>query len=348
MDEDPRHSYHPLVVADVIRETEDARSFVFTIPEPLRELFVYRAGQFLTFRVPCQEMELQRCYSLASSPDCDEPHKVTVKRVDEGRVSNWFNDRLRPGDTLRTLPPEGRFVLHENDRPIALFAGGSGITPVISLVKTALVTTGRRLRLVYANRDRESVIFRAELDALAERHPDRLSVVHHLDVDRGFLDVGAAMAHLDGWQDADFYICGPGPFMATIEEVLGSLGADRHRVLIERFVSPTDPDRAQPAPAPAPGGATPDEIVFLLEGTTHRVRYEAGKTLLETARDAGLQPSFACEEGYCSTCMARLKRGQVQMRANDALTEQDLADGFILTCQSVPVSAECEIDWDDY
>ena len=348
---DPQHSYYELHLADVVQETADARSFVLAIPDALAERFAYRAGQFLTFRIPWDGLELQRCYSLASAPDCGEPHKVTVKRVEEGRVSNWFNDRLAPGDRLRVLPPEGRFVLQDRNQPLALFAGGSGITPVISLVKTALLTSERRIKLVYANRDRDSIIFREELEGLAKRYSDRFELVHHLDVDRGFLDPGAARAHVLGLKAADFYICGPTPFMDTLEATLAELDVPRTQIFIERFISPVDPDRAalEAAPGPTPeAGEVPAEIEVTLEGAQHRVPYRAGQTLLEAAREAGLQPSFACEEGYCSTCMARLKRGRVTMRANDALTQQDLDAGYILTCQSVPQTVDCEIDWDDY
>ena len=226
--------------------------------------------------------------------------------------------------------------------------GGSGITPVVSLIKSALRTTERRIRLVYANRDRDSIIFRDELESLAAAHPERFRLVHHLDVDRGFLDAGGAKEHLAGIEDAEFYLCGPALFMSVVEDALDVAGIERSRVLVERFVSPTDPDRVEQSAAPAPASdEVPEQIVIVLEGAEHRVPYTAGKTLLESARDAGLSPPFACEEGYCSTCMARLKRGNVALRVNDALTERDLDDGFILTCQGVPSGPECAIDWDD-
>src|SRR6185369_13697654 len=143
-----------------------------------RDVFAYQAGQFLTFRVPFAEKALTRCYSLSSSPDCDTEHKVTVKRIRDGRISNWFNDTVAAGDELEVLPPSGHFVLHPRQGPIVLLAGGSGITPVLSLVKTALRTTGRALFLIYANRDLRSVIFARELDALVAEHPGRLTIVH--------------------------------------------------------------------------------------------------------------------------------------------------------------------------
>jgi 3-ketosteroid 9alpha-monooxygenase subunit B len=346
MADDPKHSFHKLVVSDIVNETGDARSFAFAIPDELRELFEYQAGQFLTFRVPWNGMVIQRSYSLCSSPERREAHRVAIKRVDDGRVSNWFNDSVKVGDRLEVLPPEGRFVLTESDRPLLLYSGGSGITPVISLIKSALSQTKRRIKLVYANRDRGSIIFGAELEALV-RDGDRLELVHHLDAARGFLDVPGAVAHAAGWEEAEVYICGPAEFMDVVESALESLGIERSRVHVERFVSPTDADRAQPQTAvAAPAGDSPTEITIALDGSTHQVPYIQGRTLLETARDAGLMPPFACEEGYCSTCMARLMRGTVLMRVNDALSQRDLDDGWILTCQGVPTSGECQIDYD--
>src|SRR5690242_4635237 len=182
-----KRMFHPLSVAEVIEETHDAKSIVFAIPDALRQVFRYRAGQFLTLEVPWAGAILRRCYSLASSPQCDPAPKVTVKRVADGRVSNWLNDNVRKGDMLSVLPPEGRFVLTDTDAPLVLFAGGSGITPVISLIKTALATGSRPIALLYANRDARSIIFRHELEALSAKHPGRIFVDHHLDDEKGFV-----------------------------------------------------------------------------------------------------------------------------------------------------------------
>src|SRR6185436_5241793 len=175
--ENVRRSYHPLRIARVIDETHDARSIVFEIPAHLRAAFEYRAGQFLTLEVPHGGVKLKRCYSLASAPETDGEHKVTVKRVTGGRVSNWLHDDVREGDVLQVLPPEGRFVLSthvERDQDaLVLFGGGSGITPVISLLKSALTTTNRPVLLVYANRDERSIIFREELEQLGAQYGDR-------------------------------------------------------------------------------------------------------------------------------------------------------------------------------
>ena len=350
---DPRHRFHELVVAEVIQETADTRSFVFEIPPQQTELFRYVSGQFLTFEIPWDDFRVRRCYSLSSAPGIDARPMVTVKRVERGRVSNWFNERLAAGDRIAVKPPEGLFVLRgpEQDRPIAMFGGGSGITPILSIIKTALTTTRRRIRLVYANRDRDSIIFRDKLESWRARFPDRLEIIHHLDAERGFMHAANAKDHFAGLEHADFYICGPGPFMDIVESALEERHVGHGHIFIERFVSPTDADRAQAPAAAAPAAATsaaaPGTFVCTLEGERHELPVKPGETLLAAARRAGLEPSFSCEEGYCGCCMAQLVSGKVQMRTHDALTAKDLANHWVLACQSRPEGDEqVEIDFD--
>jgi 3-ketosteroid 9alpha-monooxygenase subunit B len=341
--------FHALRVAEVIEETHDAKSFVLEVPASLAPTFRCRAGQFITFRIPWNDFRIARCYSLSSSPELGEPLKVTVKRVDGGRMSNWLNDRVKPGDRLDVRPPAGAFLLRDDPgRPLCLFAGGSGITPVISLIKTALASTRRRIRLVYANREARSVIFEAELGELGRRHPDRLSVHHHLDDRSGLLGPAPLAALVRGFEDADFYVCGPTPYMDAVEAALESLGAERPRVHFERFVSAVDPDRrsAAPGPAPSPADGLPRAFRLTFESRTHEVPYLPGKTLLECAKAAGIEPPFSCEEGYCSCCMALLRAGKVEMAANEALSARDLAAGFVLTCQARPLTPEIWVDYD--
>jgi 3-ketosteroid 9alpha-monooxygenase subunit B len=293
---------------------------------------------------------LTRSYSLASSPHCDSEHKFTVKRIADGRVSNWINDHVKPGEQLMVAPPAGLFVLDPGDREILLFSGGSGITPVISIIKSALATTQRRLRLIYANRDERSIIFRRELEELASRHPDRFEIVHSLDVRDGLLD-GAAIQKLVGRAlAAEFYLCGPGAFMATVESALLELGVPLERIHIERFSSPPDPGATAPdAPdaAEARGETVPEKITIVLDGKEHEVPYQAGERVLHAARRAGLDPPFSCEEGYCSCCMAKLVEGRVRMVANDCLTPDLLEEGWVLTCQSVCTSRRVRIEYPD-
>jgi len=344
-----RSAYHELRIARIVQETADTRSFVLDVPAALRDRFAYRAGQFLTFEVPWRETTLGRCYSLSSSPACDAELVFTVKRVAEGRVSNWMHDALRAGDAVRVLPPAGHFVLDAGStRPLVLLGGGSGITPLFSILKTALATTERRARLVYANRDADSIIFRESLAALAARHRARLAMHHHLDAERGFLDAAGLRTALAGETDAEFYLCGPTPFMDLVESVLREAGVPRARIRVERFVSP--PDGAVPEAVRAAGGpqsaAGPRTITVHLDGATHELLYAPGKTILQTAREAGLSPPFACEEAYCGSCIATLVQGRVEMAACHALDASEIEDGLILTCQAKPISPVCEVRWD--
>src|SRR3954454_2117126 len=181
------HGFHPLRVRRVVQETHDTKSFVLDVPHDLADAFGYDAGQFCTFRVPIGDEELLRCYSMSSSPHTDAELTTTVKRVPGGRVSNWLLDEVAEGDVLALTRPAGVFTLRPRSTPLVAFSGGSGITPVMSLIQSALVTTDRSVRLLYANRNTESVIFAEELDALTCTYPNRLEVVHHLDVEHGFV-----------------------------------------------------------------------------------------------------------------------------------------------------------------
>jgi 3-ketosteroid 9alpha-monooxygenase subunit B len=344
--------FHTLEIAGIVQETHDARSFILAVPDSLRETFQYRAGQFLTFEVPWNGMDLRRSYSLSSSPETDAWPKVTVKRVDQGRISNWFNDHLKVGDSIRVQAPEGRFTLRSNegDHPIVLFGGGSGITPVLSILKSALRTTSRRVKLVYANRDQRSVIFKDEIDLWLAEYPDRLEVVHHLDSDGGFMSVTQIQEHIRGWDDAEFFVCGPTGYMDAVEEAFKASNVDAGQTKFERFLSPVDPDRRE-EPEAAPAEQRDDEVpatfTILLEGKSLEVPYKKGLTLLESAVQAGHKPPSSCEDGYCGCCMALLKSGQVDMRTHDALEPSDIERGWVLACQARPASADpVEIDFD--
>ena len=214
------HEYHPLAVVEVVDETADTRSFVLDVPPALESTFAYTAGQFCTFRATIDGEPVVRSYSMSSSPDLGEPLTTTVKRVPGGLMSNWMNDHVAAGDQLDVMRPTGLFVLRDTDVPIVAFAGGSGITPVISIVKSALATTERPIVLVYANRDAGAVIFADELARLAAGAAGRLSVHHHLDTERGYLDAAACTALVGDRDHADFYVCGPGAYMEVVEEAL--------------------------------------------------------------------------------------------------------------------------------
>ncbi|MEX1009278.1 MAG: ferredoxin--NADP reductase [Acidimicrobiia bacterium] len=335
----PDHGFHPLRVKRIVQETHDAKSFVFDVPAEARDDFAYEAGQFCTFRVRIGDEDLLRCYSMSSSPHTDPDLTTTVKRVPGGRVSNWMLDEVAEGDVLALTRPAGVFTLRPRSAPLVAFSGGSGITPVISVIKSALTTADRSVRLLYANRNAESVIFADELDALACTYPNRVEVVHHLDVEHGFVHSDSVTQFVNTAIDADFYVCGPAAFMDVVEDALAVLHVSPDRVFIERFANAAAARRDEP-PATLPGDdAGTESVVIVLDGTTHSVQYRAGETILETARRAGLRAPFSCEAGSCATCMARVVDGEVTMRLNNALTPEEVAEGWVLTCQGFPASS---------
>ncbi len=344
--------FHELQIAGIVQETHDTRSFILHVPESLRESFRYRAGQFLTFEVTWNGMRLHRCYSLSSAPETDPWPKVTVKRVEDGRISNWFNDNVRVGDSIMVQPPEGRFTIRSNEgsHGIVLFGGGSGITPVLSILKSALRTTTRDVKLIYANRDARSIIFKDEIDLWLAEFPERLEVVHHLDSQSGFMSVAEIQEHLRGWEDGEFFVCGPTGFMDAVEEAFQASKIDIGQTKFERFISMIDPDRRDETEVVVPEQSDdqiPESFTMVLEGQSHEVAYEKGLTLLESAVKAGHKPPSSCEDGYCGCCMALLKNGNVNMTNHDALEPSDIERGWVLACQARPASKEpIEVDFD--
>jgi ferredoxin-NADP reductase len=333
------HEYHPLAVVDIVDETSDTRSFVLEIPPALDEAFAYSAGQYCTFRATIGGESVVRCYSMSSSPDTGDRFATAVKRVPGGQMSNWMIDTLAPGDTIEVMRPTGLFVLRKTDVPIVAFAGGSGITPVISIIKSALATTTRPITLVYANRSADAVIFNGELERLRSGSAGRLSVHHHLDSERGFLDAAACAALVGERAHADFYVCGPGPYMDTVEAGLALRGIAQSQVFIERFELPGA------VPALTESSAT-ESITIRLERRKHTIGYQLGDTILEAARRAGLSPPFSCEAGNCASCMARLEEGRATMRVNNALSAEEVDTGWVLTCQAIPMSRAVVVNYD--
>lgn len=328
----------PLTIAEVIRETAEASSFTLQVPDHLTEKYVYRAGQFLTVRVELDGVEHVRSYSMSSAPSVDDRMRVTVKRVPGGVVSNWMNDVLAPGDEIMTSVPAGTFVVGADIGEVVAFAGGSGIAPVLSIVKSVLAESSRRVRLLYANRDDASVIFCAELAALSARHGSRLKVAFHLDSDSGVLDRDAVGAFLGEPADGEFFVCGPEPFMSCVQEVLAGRGIEPGRVRVERFTPATaaegDPD---------PGAEERVNVTIRLGRRSTSGEMRRGSTLLQAARSLGLRPPSSCETGSCATCMAQVVDGAAVMRANEALTPEEVADGWVLTCQALPAGPSISV-----
>ena len=228
-------SFRPLLVTGVVDETASARS-IFLRPSPDdAERFRYRAGQNLMFRVEIDGEVIESPYSLSSAPETDPELRITVQQVDEGRISKWLNQDVAPGDELLAGPPTGRFVLNGSSRPLTLLAAGSGITPIFSILKSALASTGRPIALLYANRTVARAIFKGEIDHLAERQPDRFTVHHHIDAEAGLITGEAIRTVLARQPDAEVYVCGPEPFMALVREQAAALAIPPARLITEDF-----------------------------------------------------------------------------------------------------------------
>ncbi|AFM16391.1 flavodoxin reductase family protein [Mycolicibacterium chubuense NBB4] len=340
-------------VAEVIDESADARSLMFDIPDGQRDLFAYRPGQFLTLRVPSDRTgSVARCYSLASSPHTDAAPKVTVKRTVDGYASNWLCDNVSAGDHIEVLPPAGVFTPQNLDADFLLWAAGSGITPVMSILKSVLSVGSGRVVLCYANRDDASVIFAAQLRDLAARYAGRLTVLHWLESLQG-LPTRAQMsgfAHtvFAGSTAVESFICGSAPFMAVVKETLSEAGVPRERIHLEVFQSLSgDPftDDAGDAAAALTDDADAAIVHVELDGHAHQLRWPRRATLVETMLAAGLDVPYSCREGQCGSCAATLVRGQVDMATSDILEPDDIADGLILGCQARPVSDDLHIEF---
>ncbi|MEN2474106.1 ferredoxin--NADP reductase [Burkholderia sp. GS2Y] len=342
--------FHRLTVAEVISESDDACSFVFDVPAALRDAFAYRPGQFLTLNVPCADATVARCYSLSSAPGIDAAPKITVKRVRDGRASNWLCDRVQAGDTLDVLPPAGVFTPRTLDGDLLLFAGGSGITPVLSILKSALVHGRGMLTLIYANRDERSVIFRDELQQLAQRHPGRVRVIHWLDSVQGI----PQQRHLEElarpFSQQETFICGPALFMENALAAMLGLGLPRARVHVERFASlPDAPAQADPAASAAATAASGDgaAIETVLDGDAFAFDSAPGETLLDAMLRAGVPAPNSCRMGQCGACMCRIERGEVALDSNHVLDEDEIAAGWTLACCARPASDALRVVFPD-
>jgi 3-ketosteroid 9alpha-monooxygenase subunit B len=335
---------HRLRVAEVVEETHDARSVAFEVPAELADRFAFRPGQFLTLRIPTAGGgAVARCYSLSSAPG-DGPPTITVKRVAGGRGSTWVCDELTPGDEVQVLPPAGTFARAPTHRDVLLVAGGSGITPLMSILRALLAGPDGSAVLVYANRDERSVIFAGELRALAAAHPDRLVVLHLLESVQGLPTLPQLRTLLAPHAARDAaLLCGPAPFMELTSAALAGSGMP---VLVERFRSlENDPfdEVALAVPEPAEAAASVD---VELDGERHTLAWPPGVTLLQLLLAHDVDAPFSCQEGACSACACRVVAGEVRMLRNEVLEAEDLAEGYVLACQAVPLSDHVEVSYD--
>ena len=335
-------AYYQVRVAEVVSETDDTCSLVLAVPPELASAFAYRPGQFLTVRIPRDgDGSVARCYSLSSSPHTGDRPTITVKRMTDGYASNWIADHLAAGSVLETLPPAGTFSPRSLDGDFLLFAAGSGITPVISILKSALAGGRGKIVLVYANRDERSVIFGPELRRLQADAGDRLLVVHWLDCLQGAPTAAGMAALAAPYAGYDAFICGPDPYMTVARQALSQLGMPAQRVRVERFLSLAE----NPFEASEVTGGVAATLEVTFDGETRVLPWPAGTRMLDVLIDQGVDPPFSCREGICGACACQLTGGEVEMAHNEVLEAEDIAEGYILACQAVPLTPAVAITY---
>jgi 3-ketosteroid 9alpha-monooxygenase subunit B len=338
---------YQLRVASVVAETPEACSLVFEVPPELAAEFAYKPGQFLTLRVPVDPAaSVARCYSLCSSPLTGDRLTVTVKQTPDGYASRWIAQNVTAGTVLDVLPPAGAFTPDSLDDDLLLLAAGSGITPVMSILKSALAVGHGRVVLVYANKDERSVIFAAALRDLAASAGSRLAVVHWLDGLQGTPTAAGLVPLIRPFTGYRMFASGPDPFLSAVRDAAAALGVPPREVRVERFLSlqhnPFDADTA----AHPPASSVAAKLSVTLDGQTSSLDWPAGTRMLDVLIDASLDPPFSCREGICGACACQLMAGQVQMVNNEVLNDADIADGYVLACQSVALTSAVSVSYE--
>ena len=348
-------SFHNLSVKNIKRETDKSISISFNLPENLKASFAFKAGQYITLKTVIDGHEVRRDYSLCVSPKSGEL-KVAIKEVNDGTFSAYANNTLKVGDTLEVAPPKGRFIFEPNDsktKNIALFAAGSGITPILSIVKCALEEeVYSQVILVYGNKTTKDTMFLNELLELQHAYKDRFSiqfVFSQQDEDDSIFGriekstVNYVMKNKHKHVEVDaFYLCGPEAMIHTVKDVLTEHDIDENRIHFELFKAAKPVDVKEDVAA---AGSTQISITVDDETTTFEMSQK--QTILEAALDEDLDAPYSCQGGICSSCLARVTEGEATMTQNNILTESEIAEGLILTCQAHPTTPSIVIDYDD-
>ncbi len=357
--------FHSLKVSRVQRETPHAVSVSFELPSELSEAFRFEPGQYTTLRLEVAGEQLNRSYSFCSSPALKEPLTIAVKEVFQGKGSGFINRHLQEGMSIQLMEPMGNFHIPmsaANKRHYLLFAGGSGITPVFSILKSALaVEQESRVTLFYGNTSEEQIIFREAIQAIANKD-SRLKVVHVLDqqtaalqAEQGPMNKENVLALLrkhgvQNFSDAQCFVCGPAPMMKAVEEALELLMVPKERIHIEYFTAKAEEDKhaaavgsAAVAEAPFTGKA---KVTITYDGNTYSFDCKEKDTVLEAALEAGYDPPYSCMVAACCTCRAKLLSGRVEMDDRESLTDAEIARGYVLTCQSHPKTNEVVLNFD--
>lgn len=352
--------FHPLRISKLANDTRDAVVVTFDVPAEEREAFLFKQGQHLTLKTLVNGEEVRRSYSICSAPFEGEL-RIAIKRVQDGVFSSWAHRELRPGHTIEVMEPSGSFhvpLAPELARHHVAFAAGSGITPILSILKTLLAEEPHsRATLIYGNRSSSSVLFKEELENLKDRYLDRFNLIfvlsrEHQDIDlfNGRIDRSKCDQLLEHWidpADIDFaYLCGPQSMMLDVSDSLQAHGLDKDRIKQEMFGAAPPVGTVRTARVIA--DSQPDcRVSVLLDGRRREfVMQRQNETLLDAALEQGIELPYSCKGGVCSTCRCRLTAGEVDMDVHFALEDYEIARGFILACQSYPVTNEIALDFD--
>lgn len=346
--------FHPLRVREARPDGDDALVVLFDVPAAERDTFRFAPGQYLTLRRPGDD--LRRSYSICAAPG--EPLRVGIRRVPGGAFSSWAHAALKAGDAIESMEPQGRFgaALANRPRHLLLVAGGSGVTPILSIMKAALDGDADcRVTLLYGNRTSASTMFKEEIEDLKNRHLARLAV--HLVFSREAVDAPLANGRLDGGKLArllalagpvdEAFVCGPHAMNDEVEAALVAAGVARERIHVERFgIPPSAGDAA--LHAPQAGDATTAKVAVVRDGLTREVGFlPSDESILAAASRAGMDVPYSCKSGVCATCRAKLLEGRVRMDRNFALDKADLDAGFVLTCQAHPLTERVVLSFDE-
>jgi len=351
--------FHPLLVTDIHHTIRDA--VVLTLKPENPDAFAFTQGQYLTFKQDFDGTELRRNYSICAGLD-DGELKVGIKRVDGGAFSTYANTELKVGDTLHAMPPQGKFftpIEPEVAKNYLGLAGGSGITPVLSILKTVLKREPQStFTLVYANRAVNTIMFREELEDLKNRYMGRLTVIHILESGQdmelfeGRVDQDKCNALFKHWIQIDTidtaFICGPEPMMLAIAEALKTNGLSEEQIKFELFSESQQGRLAKQEMAKRSEGQKGTEITVIIDGARRSFSMQKGQSVLEAALENGQEAPFSCKAGVCSTCMGKVLEGEVEMISNHALEDYEVERGYVLTCQSYPLSDTLVIDYDTH
>lgn len=351
--------FHTLKVIDIVHETADTVSIAFQVPDNLKQEFKYKQGQYLTLKFNINSEELRRSYSICSSPVEENELRVAIKKVKGGRMSAYINDKINIGDAMEVMIPMGNFYTELNPahkKQYVLFAGGSGITPMLSILKTALkLEPQSSVTLFYGNNDEASIIFKKQIDTIASVNSGRLKVYYvlgtfpgdHPEMLQGLMtkekNIELIKNYVNISADNEFFICGPGPMMDNVVAALKELKTDETKIHIEYFSAPVNVNDVETTVVSEASGTT---ATIIIDGDKHNVTLENNETILEAALRIGLDAPYACQGGSCCTCRALLEDGKVVMKVNYALSTSEVKQGYILTCQSRPTTLNVVVNYD--